>query len=76
MARLTYQQRKRLAQNHPEDFVFPPSQQYPLGRFPIEDAAHARDAIARSHHLGPIVEGRVKAAVHRKFPRIIEKVEW
>ena len=76
MAKLSYRQRKRLAQNHPEDFVFPPSEAHPLGMFPIEDEAHARDALARAHHLGPVVEGRVKAAVHRRYPRIVEKVEW
>lgn len=36
------------------------------GSFPIPDASHARDALARSS--GKPVQGQVAAAVHRKFP--------
>jgi hypothetical protein len=36
--------------------------------YPIEDASHARNALARAS--GKPVEARVRAAVHRKFPGI------
>jgi hypothetical protein len=39
--------------------------------YPIEDASHARNALARAS--GKSVEGRVSAAVHRKFPGIGRK---
>jgi len=38
------------------------------GSYPIPDASHARNALARAS--GKPVEARVKAAVHRKFPQI------
>lgn len=38
------------------------------GSYPIEDKAHARDALARSG--GKPVAGRVRAAVKRAFPSI------
>lgn len=38
------------------------------GSYPIPDAAHARNALARA--AGKPVEGQVRAAVHRKFPNI------
>lgn len=38
------------------------------GSYPIPDAAHARNALARSS--GKPVEGQVRAAVKRKFPNI------
>jgi len=40
MTKLTYEERKELPQG---EFVFPKTR-----RYPIEDAAHARDALARS----------------------------
>lgn len=39
--------------------------------YPIEDKSHARNALARAS--GKPVEGRVRAAVHRKFPDIGKK---
>ena len=36
--------------------------------YPIEDKSHARNALARAS--GKPVEGRVKAAVKRKYPSI------
>jgi hypothetical protein len=36
--------------------------------YPIADASHARNALARAS--GKPVEARVRAAVHRKFPGI------
>ena len=37
-------------------------------KFPINDANHARNALARAS--GKPVESQVRAAVHRKFPGI------
>jgi hypothetical protein len=39
--------------------------------YPINDASHARNALARAS--GKSVEGQVRAAVHRKFPSIGSK---
>jgi hypothetical protein len=64
MAKLSYQQRKRLPKNQ---FVIP-SKAPGGGSFPIPDLTHARNALARSS--GKPVEGRVRAAVKRKFPSI------
>jgi len=36
--------------------------------YPIEDASHARNALARAS--GKPVEARVRAAVHKKYPNI------
>lgn len=38
------------------------------GSYPIPDASHARNALARA--AGKPVEGQVKAAVKKKFPGI------
>jgi len=64
MAKLTHTEREDLLKG---DFVFPKTR-----RYPIEDAAHARDALARSS--GKPEHAAVRAAVKRKFPQIdIEK---
>jgi hypothetical protein len=64
MTKLTHAKRKNLPK---DDFVFPKTR-----RYPIEDAAHARDALARSS--GKPEHARVAAAVKRKFPEIdVEK---
>jgi hypothetical protein len=60
MAKLTYAKREDLPQG---DFVFPKTR-----RYPIEDAAHARDALARSS--GKPEHATVVAAVRRKYPEI------
>lgn len=40
-------------------------------KYPIPDAAHARNALSRvSQHGSPSEVKRVKAAVHKKFPSI------
>lgn len=40
-------------------------------RYPIEDPAHARNALARvSQHGTPSEKAEVRAKVHRKFPSI------
>jgi hypothetical protein len=64
MTKLTYEARKELPKG---DFVFPKTR-----RYPIEDAAHARDALARSS--GKPEHATVLAAVKRKYPEIdVEK---
>ena len=65
MAKLTAKKRKSLSS---KSFVFPKSR-----KFPIEDAAHARDALSRAAHKGGSVEAKVKAAVHKKYPAIGKK---
>lgn len=42
-------------------------------RYPIQDLAHARNALARSS--GKPEEGQVKAAVYRKYPALKERSE-
>jgi hypothetical protein len=40
-------------------------------RYPIPDASHARNALARVSQNGtPAEKAKVRAAVHRKFPGI------
>ena len=41
--------------------------------YPIEDKNHARNALARSS--GKPVEGRIRAAVHRKYPSLGDSFE-
>jgi hypothetical protein len=48
------------------DFVFAKER-----RYPIHDANHARNALARvSQHGSPEEQKRVRAAVHAKYPEI------
>jgi hypothetical protein len=64
MTKLTHTEREDLPK---ADFVFPKTR-----RYPIEDAAHARDALARSS--GKPEHAAVVEAVKRKFPEIdVEK---
>ena len=39
-------------------------------KFPIPDASHARNALARVANKPPAEKAKVRAAVHRKFPSI------
>lgn len=59
-AELSYKKRKDLRKS---SFAIPEER-----KFPIHDASHARNALARAS--GTKYEKRVKAAVHRKFPSI------
>jgi hypothetical protein len=62
MARLTYRARKALPKR---DFAVPPD------GYPIEDKAHARDAISRaSANASPHERAMVVAAVRHKYPSI------
>ncbi len=62
MARLTTSQRKALPTR---DFAVPAKAPGP-GSYPIEDAAHARNALARSS--GKPVAAQVRAKVRAKYP--------
>jgi hypothetical protein len=43
----------------------------PERSYPIEDASHARNALARaSQNASPAVKAKVRAKVHRRFPGI------
>lgn len=47
-------------------FVFPGKRAYP-----IPDASHARNALARVSQFGSVAQAaKVRAAVHKKFPGI------
>lgn len=63
MARLTYGQRKKLQSS---SFAIPGKRKYP-----IEDKAHARNALARVSAFGsPGEKATVRGEVRRKFPSI------
>ncbi|NMM98121.1 DUF6582 domain-containing protein [Bifidobacterium olomucense] len=63
MAKLTAKKRKRLKSS---TFALPGERKYPL-----TDASHARNALARVAQHGTAVEKRkVRAAVHKKYPSI------
>lgn len=65
MSKLTAAARKKI-----------PSKDFALGagRYPIEDASHARNALARVSQFGTSSEkAKVRAAVHRKYPGIGKK---
>ena len=62
MAKLTAAKRKAIPS---KDFACPDRS------YPINDASHARNAIARvSQHGTPALKSRVRAAVKRKYPGI------
>lgn len=62
MAKLTTAQRRAIPS---EDFAGPDRS------YPINDASHARNALARvSQHGTPALKSRVRAAVKRKYPGI------
>lgn len=62
MARLTSAQRRKIPS---KDFAGPDRS------YPINDASHARNALARvSQHGTPALKSRVKSAVKKKYPGI------
>lgn len=62
MARLTAAKRKAIPS---KDFAGPDRS------YPINDASHARNALARvSQHGTPALKARVRSAVRRKYPEI------
>lgn len=63
MGKITSKGRKRMKSS---TFALPKERKYP-----IPDAAHARNALSRVSQCGsPSEVKRVKAAVHKKFPSI------
>lgn len=69
MSRLTWKERERLPKR---DFVFPSKAPGP-GSYPIPDASHARNALARVRRFGSTREqAAVCQRVARRFPRIHE----
>jgi hypothetical protein len=66
MAKLTAKKRNALKKS---SFAEPGKRAYP-----IQDASHARNALARvSQHGTPAEKAKVRAAVHRKYPSIGKK---
>ena len=66
MAKLTGKSRRRMSSS---SFALPGKRKYP-----INDKAHARNALARvAQHGTPAEKKRVRAAVHRKYPSIGSK---
>lgn len=66
MARLSRKKRKRLKKSQ---FAIPSKRKYP-----INDKAHARNALSRvSQHGSPSEKRQVRAAVRRKYPSIGKK---
>jgi len=62
MAKLTAKKRNAL----PASTFAGPDRSYP-----IPNASHARNALARaSQHAGPALKAKIRAKVHRKFPDI------
>ncbi len=62
MAKLTSGQRNALPS---KSFAMPAQR-----KFPIENKAHARDALSRAAAKGGSAQAKVDAAVKRKFPSI------
>lgn len=68
MAKLTYQQRKHMPKS---DFALPGERDKGKGGYPIENKAHARDALSRVSADGtPAQKKEVRAKVHKKYPGI------
>ena len=62
MAKLTTKKRNALPTS---TFALPNER-----KFPIPDASHARNALARAGAKGPAVQAKVRAKVKSKFPGI------
>ncbi len=66
MAKLTSKQRAKLPKSA---FALPSKDGYP-----VQDKAHARNALSRvSQHGSPSEKKKVRAAVHRRYPSIGKK---
>jgi hypothetical protein len=71
MSKLSYEEKKELPK---KEFVIKKKKGEMKGSYPIEDKAHARNALARVSQFGSSEEKeKVRKAVHRKFPSIDEK---
>lgn len=72
MSKLSTEQRKKLPS---KSFALPGKGEGPHGKgagsYPIPDAAHARNALARvAQHGTPSEKAAVRRKVHAKFPNI------
>jgi hypothetical protein len=71
MAKLTAKDRQRLPRS---DFALPGKgagrKGAGSGSYPIPDASHARNALARSANKSPAVKAAVRRKVHAKYPGI------
>jgi len=71
MARLTYKKREHMKRS---EFALPGKRHKGKGGYPIPDASHARNALARVSEFGTSSQkAAVRAKVHRKFPNIGRK---
>lgn len=71
MARLSFAARKKLPK---KDFALPGKRSGGKGGYPIPDASHARNALARVSEFGSSAQkAQVRAKVHAKFPGIGKK---
>lgn len=66
MAKLTSKQRKAI----PKSKFAVPEKAPKSGSYPINDASHARNALARSS--GKPIAARVRAAVARQYPGMVK----
>lgn len=72
MARLSYKQRKSMPKS---EFALPGNKNSKnkagKGAYPIQDKAHARNALSRVSQFGtPAEKATVRAKVHAKYPDI------
>ena len=71
MARLSYKERKNMSKR---EFAVPSTRKGGKGGYPIPDASHARNALARVSQFGSSAQkAEVRAKVHAKFPNIGRK---
>jgi hypothetical protein len=47
----------------------------PHRSFPVQDASHARNALARASQFHPELKAKIRAKVRKKFPGIEMKME-
>ena len=67
MSKLTAARRKKIPT---KDFAGPDRS------YPVEDASHARNALARaSQHASPELKAKIRAKVHKKYPGIAMKMD-
>lgn len=66
--KLSYGQRKAMPK---KDFALPGKREGGKGGYPIEDKAHARNALARvAQHGSSAEKAEVREKVHKKYPSI------
>ena len=71
MSKLTYKHREDMPK---KEFALPKEKDKGKGGYPIEDKAHARNALARVSRFGsPSEKEEVREKVHKKYPSIDDK---